>query len=103
MRVKLLGLVLMAFAAIGAEVPSGTRTEIRLRSAIKIATSKVNDPVDAVVIAPVLAGDRVVIAAGANVHGEIKEAKQAVKPEEQAVVQIQFDQLISARGQKAPL
>jgi hypothetical protein len=96
-------LVLAACAATGAEVPSGTRIEIRLTTAIKIATAKVNDPVDAVVIAPVIAGSRVTIASGTIVHGEIKEAKQAVKPEDQAVVQIQFDRIASARGQKAPL
>jgi hypothetical protein len=77
--------------------------EIRLTTAVRIATAKVNDPVDAVVIAPILAGNRVAIAAGTSVHGELKEVTPAVKPEDQGVVSIRFGQLISARGTRAPL
>ena len=102
-RSLLLSLILAGSAVTGAEISTGARIEIRITTAIKLATAKVNDPVDAVVIVPVLAANRVVIAAGTNVHGEIKEVTQALKPEDQAIVQIQFDQIVSARGQKATL
>jgi hypothetical protein len=103
MRHGLVCFFLAAAAATGAEVPAGTRIEIRLTTALKIATAKVHDPVDAVVIAPVLAGNRVAIAPGTNVHGELTEVTPAVKPEDQGVVSIQFSRIISARGVKAPL
>jgi hypothetical protein len=103
MRHGLVCLFLAASAATGAEIPTGTRMEIRLTTAVRIATAKVNDPVDAVVIAPILAGNRVAIAAGTSVHGELKEVTPAVKPEDQGVVSIRFGQLISARGTRAPL
>jgi hypothetical protein len=103
MRHGLVCLFLAASAATGAEIPTGTRIDIRLTTAVKISTAKVNDPVDAVVIAPVFTGNRVAIAAGTNVHGELKEVKPAVKPEDQGVVSIQFGQLSSERGAKAPL
>ena len=103
MRRGLLCLFFAAFRATGAEIPTGTRIEIRLTTSVKISTAKVNDPVDAVVIAPVLAANRVAVAAGTSVHGELKEVTPAVKPEDQGVVSIQFSQLISTRGTKAPL
>lgn len=103
MCVRLLSPVLAVTTAIAAEVPAGTHIDIRLTTAVKIATAKVNDSVEAVVISPVLSGNQVLVAAGANVHGQIKEAKPAVKPEEQAVLQIQFEELRSSRGSKAPL
>jgi hypothetical protein len=102
-RSLLLSLLLAGSAASGAEISAGTRVEIRTTTAIKLATAKVNDPVDAVVIVPVLAANRVVIAAGTNVHGEIKEVTRALKPEDRAIVQIQFDRIVSAQGRKAPL
>jgi hypothetical protein len=103
MRHALVCLLLAASAANGAEIPAGTRIEIRLTTAVKISTAKVKDPVDAVVIAPALTGNRVAIAAGTGVHGELTEVTPAVKPEDQGVVSIQFSQIVSARGTKAPL
>jgi len=86
-----------------ADIPSGTQLEIRLTTIVNSATAKINDPVEAVVIAPVIAGEHIVIAAGAKVHGQIKEVKQPAKADDQAVVQIQFDQLRGTAGQKAAL
>ena len=91
-----------AALAYAADIPSGTQLEIRLTSAVNSATAKVNDPVEAVVIAPVIVGENLVIASGVKVHGVIKEVKQPDKPSDQAVVQIQFDQLLEG-AKKTPL
>jgi len=88
--------------ACAAEIPSGTQLEIRLTTAVNSSTAKAGDPVEAVVIAPVVIGENIVVAAGAKAHGQMKEVKQPDKPSDQAVVQIQFDQLAEG-AQKAPL
>jgi hypothetical protein len=95
-------LLATAALACAAEIPSGTQLEIRLSTAVNSATAKVKDPVEAVVIAPVLAGTEIAIAAGAKVHGHIKSITQPAKADEQAIVEIEFDQL-SASSLKAPI
>ena len=59
--------------------------EIRLTTAVNTLTAKVDQAFDAVVIAPVVAGNRIVIAAGVKVKGHVKEVKAAVNPDDQAV------------------
>ncbi len=85
------------------EVPSGTHMEIRLTSAVNTATAKVDQPVDAVVIVPVVAANQIVVAAGVKVKGHIEEVKAAVNPDDQAVLGLVFDQIGDARGKKAVL
>src|ERR1051326_7076178 len=89
--------------ACATEIPSGTQLEIRLTSAVNSATQKAKDPVEAVVIAPVIQGEQIAIAAGNKVQGQIKEVKQPTKSDEQAVLQIQFDRIAGAGDQKAAL
>jgi hypothetical protein len=85
------------------EVPSGTHIEIRLTGAVNTATAKVDQPVDAVVIVPVVAASQIVVAAGVKVKGHIEEVKAAVNPDDQAVLGLVFDQIGDARGKKAVL
>jgi hypothetical protein len=85
------------------EVPSGTHIEIRLTGAVNTATAKVDQPVDAVVIVPVVAANQIVVAAGVKVKGHIEEVKAAVNPDDQAVLGLVFDQIGDARGKKAVL
>jgi hypothetical protein len=85
------------------EVPSGTHIEIRLTGAVNTATAKVDQPVDAVVIVPVVAANQIVVAAGVKVKGHIEEVKAAVNPDDQAVLGLVFDQIGDARGKKAAL
>lgn len=77
--------------------------EIRLTSAVNTATAKVDQPFDAVVIAPVVAANQMVMAAGVKVKGHVKEVKAAVNPDDQAVLGLVFDQISDARGRKAAL
>src|SRR5947199_7326845 len=95
-------LLAVASLACAADVPSGTQLEIRLTTTVDSATAKIKDPVEAVVIAPIIAGEQILIAAGAKVQGQIKEVKQPAKPDEQAVIEIQFDRLLGG-AQRPPL
>jgi hypothetical protein len=92
-----------AAALSAAEIPSGTHIEIRLTTAVNSVTARVNDPVEAVVIAPVVSDGNIALAAGTKVKAEIQDVKQPAKADDQAMVQIQFDQLVGAGGQRVPL
>jgi hypothetical protein len=94
---------LLVATAFAAEVPSGTKMEIRLSTAVNTAKAGVDQAFDAVVIAPVVARDQIVIAAGVKVRGRVKEVKAAVNPDDQAVLGLVFDQISDARGRKAGL
>jgi len=94
---------LLAGAVFGSEVPSGTKVEIRLTSAVNSSKAAVDQAFDAVVIAPVVARGQIVIAAGVRVRGRVKEVKAAVNPDDQAVLGLVFEQISDARGSKAGL
>jgi hypothetical protein len=93
----------VACLASAIEIPAGTQLQIRLTTAINTATAKVNQPFDALVIAPAVTGDRIAIAAGVHVAGHVKELTQAVKPEDQAILALSFDRLVDAAGKQASL
>ncbi|HEV2686986.1 MAG TPA: LssY C-terminal domain-containing protein, partial [Bryobacteraceae bacterium] len=95
--------ILLAFAGIcfGAEIPAGTQVQVRLTSAVNTSNAKVNQAFDAVVIAPVVAGDSIAMAAGVKVTGHIKEVTAAVKADDQAVLSLAFDRVSDARGKSA--
>lgn len=98
-------IILLAATGLAAaiEIPAGTEVQIRLTSALNTSTAKANQSFDAVVIAPVVAGDRIAIRAGAKLTGHVKEVKQAVKLDDQAVLDLAFDQISDAGGHKASL
>lgn len=85
------------------EIPTGTRIEIRLTSAVNTANAKVDDPFDAILIAPVVARDQIAISAGVKLKGHIQEVKAAVNPDDQAVLGLAFDQISDAVGKRANL
>jgi hypothetical protein len=85
----------------GAELPAGTEVQIRLTSAVNSTNAKVGQAFDAVVIAPVVVGDQIAMAAGVKVTGHITEVTAAVKPEDQAVLALSFDQFSDSRGKRA--
>src|SRR5258708_25469562 len=70
---------------------------------INTSTAKVNQPFDAVVIAPVVSGDGIAIAAGVHVTGHIKELTQAGKPEDHAILALSFHPLVVSAGKPANL
>ena len=52
---------------------------------------------------PVVAGNRIAIAAGVKLKGHIKEVKAAVNPDDQAVLGLAFDQISDMLGKKVNL
>ncbi len=68
-----LGLVaLTGVSAVGAEIPAGARIEIRLKTAVSSRQSKVGDPVEAVVISPVVLEGQIWMAPGEVLKGTVR-------------------------------
>jgi len=100
-----IGVLVLGLAGLGwaVQVPNGTKLEIRLTSALNTSKAKVDQPFDAVVIAPAVAGNRIVIAAGVKVSGHVTEVKAAVQPDDQAVLALAFDKISDSSGRRANL
>jgi hypothetical protein len=75
------------------DLPAGTPIEVRLKSKLSTQTTKANDPLDAVVIAPVMAGDAFAIPAGALIHGSVEKVTQSAKPDERSALTLTFKQI----------
>lgn len=103
---RLLPLLMIASACIKAapvEIPTGTKIQIRLTTTIDSSSAKPKEPLEAVVIAPVLVNGQFAIAQGTQVLGQIKQIKPAAKGDEQTLLVLQFEQLKNREGKKANL
>jgi hypothetical protein len=87
-----------AVLATAAEIPAGTVLTLRLKSKVSSRDSKPKDAVEAVVIAPVLAGDRIVIEQGVLVSGAVKSVKKSAGPDDKAALEIEFTRMYDAGG-----
>jgi hypothetical protein len=87
--------------AIAARIPSGTEIQIRLTQEVNTSTAKVGDPFGALVIAPVVADGHIVMAAGVTLTGHVKEVTAAIKPDDQAMLALAFDEFRDGNGKKA--
>src|ERR1700736_788921 len=85
------------------EIPAGTQIQIRLTTTIDSGSEKPKEPVEAVVIIPVLVDGQFAIAQGTKITGQIKEIKAAVKADEQTQLTIQFEELKDPQGKKTNL
>src|SRR5260370_29167311 len=85
-------LICLVRIACAAELPAGTPIAIRLKNKIASNASKSHDPVEAVVIQPVMAGDQFVIPYGAVVRGQIDKAQSAAAADQRADLELHFDQ-----------
>lgn len=84
------------------DVPANTELDIRLKTKISTQTAKSGDPVEALVIAPVMVDNQFAIPAGALVHGVIDKATQPATADERAVLVITFNS-VEIDGVKLPL
>jgi hypothetical protein len=66
---------------------------VRLRSAVSSSTSNPDQPVEAVTIAPLVDGDRILIPAGTVVKGAVTAVTNADKPDQRALVKLAFTEL----------
>ncbi|HUB82417.1 MAG TPA: LssY C-terminal domain-containing protein [Bryobacteraceae bacterium] len=91
MRVCLLLLPVLAMAQ---EIPAGTEISIRLITPVSTRTAKVADPVNAVIIAPVMANGRAAIAAGSVVHGKVEKVAPPSPPDTRAALRLTFYEIV---------
>jgi hypothetical protein len=96
-------LICLSWAAFAAELPAGTPIEIRLKTKVASNASKPKDPVEAVVIKPVMSGDRYLIPYGATLRGQVEKAQPAAAADKRAVLELHFDQLSGAQGKSIKL
>ena len=85
------------------QIPEGTQLQIRLTTAINTSTAKPKQTFEAVVISPIVNGTSVLIPAGTKVSGHIPNVTAAVKPDDQASLELAFDQISDSAGHKAIL
>ncbi len=83
----------VCFPAFGLTVPAATEIQIRLKTKVATATSKAKDPVEAVVIAPVMVDGQFLIPAGALVRGTVEKASQSTKPDERSTLVLAFSEI----------
>ena len=88
---------------LASHIPAGANIEIRLTTTIDSTTTKSGQPVNAVVIAPVVVGNSVALGAGVKVLGHVREAKSPETLKDQAILILAFDKLQDPAGATAPL
>ena len=91
-----------AVPGLALEAPAGTEIEMRLKTKISTQSSKAGEPVEGVVIAPVVADSQFLIPAGSIVHGAVERAVQSASADQRAVLSLRFDEIV-VNGQKLKL
>jgi hypothetical protein len=94
--------VLCCLPALALQVPTGTAVQIRLKTKVSTQSSRAKDPVEAVVIAPVMVSGQFAIPAGALVHGVVDKASQSSTGDERSTLALNFTG-IEFDGMKKPL
>jgi len=87
----------------GATVAAGTEAQLRLMTAVSTDAEKTPESIDAVVIAPVIAGGRIVIPSGARMYGRVMERKPAERGDVRAVLHLAFSEIASAQDKRVPV
>jgi LssY C-terminus len=80
------------------DLPAGSELEVRLTGKVGSNISRGGDPVEAVVIAPVRVGDRVLIAPGTKVQGTVLLALKAYNDYRRAQLILDFPYLVHPDG-----
>jgi hypothetical protein len=91
--VRWLAALFVAAPLFALDVPAGTAIPIRLNAKVSSQTSQPGDPVDAVVIAAVMASGQYAIPAGAVVHGSVIQASPAAEPDTRATLLVSFKRI----------
>jgi hypothetical protein len=88
-----LPLLCLASCAAAVELPAGTTFDIRLKTKVSSNASNPHDPVEAVVIKPVMSGDRYLIPYGAVIKGHVEKAQPSDAADKRASLDVKFDEL----------
>ena len=89
--------------ALSADLPMGTVLPIKLTTGVSSNKNRVGDAIEAVVSAPVVAGDRVVIAPGTKLEGTVLSASKSANRFERSQLALDFANLVNADGTKTRL
>src|ERR1700676_3620181 len=100
---SLIPLLCLACWASAAELPAGTAIGIRLKTKVSSNASRANDPIEAVVIKPVMSGDHFLIPYGAAIKGQVAKARPSEASDKRASLELNFDQLVGAHGKTIKL
>ncbi len=98
---SLLAALLLAVPVWALETPAGTELQIRLKTKVSTETAKAKDPIEAVVIAPVIVNGQFAIPAGALVRGIVGKVTPSTRPDERAMLALSFTEIeIDGKKQK---
>lgn len=92
LRSSLTAAALLPLPVFALDVPAGAEIQIRLKTKISTQTARPKDPVEAVVIAPVMEDNKPAIPAGAIVLGAIEKVAQPAKAE-RSVLLLNFSEI----------
>jgi hypothetical protein len=98
--IGLLGL--LAVTVYGLDIPAKTEISIRLKNRVSTQDGKAGSAVEALVIAPVMAGDQFAIPAGTLIHGVVEQAVHATKLDERSLLVLRFAS-VEVNGAKVPI
>jgi hypothetical protein len=84
---------LLALPALAIEVPAGTPLQVRLKTKIASNTSKPDDPVETMLIAPVSVNGALAIPAGVTLRGVVTAASPATDPTVRATLALDLREL----------
>src|SRR5688572_33060156 len=97
----ILWLLLPSVVAHAITVPAGTEAQLRLMTAVSTDAAKTPESIEAVVIAPVIAGNNVVvIPSGVRLYGKVAERKPAERADTRAVLDLAFSEIASAQNKR---
>ncbi|MDP9115026.1 MAG: LssY C-terminal domain-containing protein [Acidobacteriota bacterium] len=87
------------------QVPPGTQLHIRLTTTVGSYASRAGDPVNAVLIAPVVAGGETILPAGSVISGRLKSVQRVGLGfiHELAALDLEFTGIAAPNGENVPL
>ena len=88
-----LAALVLSVPAFGLQVPAGAEIQIRLKTKVSTQSSKPQDPVEAVVIVPVMVGGQFAVPAGATVRGVVEKAVQSAQADERSALVLSFTEI----------
>ena len=88
-----LAALIFSVPALGLQVPAGAEIQIRLKTKVSTQSSKPKDPVEAVVIVPVMVDGQFAVPAGATVRGVVEKAVQSSQADERSVLVLSFTEI----------
>ena len=93
LRSSLLLIGCLALPSLAVDVPSGAGLQVRLQTKIASNTSRPNDPIEAIVIAPIAVNGALAIPAGVRLRGVVTFASAATDPSVRAMLALDFREL----------